>query len=36
MTALGLLLAGLGIVLIWTGIRGDDLRELLAGVFRSK
>lgn len=36
MTALGLLLAGSGLVLIYAGVKGEDVRELLVGVFTNK
>ena len=32
MTALGMLLIGLAIVLVWAGIKGRDPRALIAGV----
>jgi len=31
-TAVGLLLVGFGVILLWTGVRGDDLRQLFADV----
>lgn len=36
MTALGMLLAGFGLVLVWAAIRNRDPRELIASVIRPK
>ena len=33
MTALGMILAGLGLTLVWCGIRDEDPRAVIAGVF---
>lgn len=33
MTALGMLLAGFGLVLLWAGIRNVDPRTLIGSVF---
>lgn len=36
MTALGMLLTGSGAVLIYAGIKGEDVRELLIGVLTGR
>jgi hypothetical protein len=33
MTALGMILAAGGVVLVWCGIRDEDPRQVIAGVF---
>lgn len=36
MAALGFALSGMGLVLVWAGVKGEDLREVLADVFSGK
>lgn len=33
MTAIGMVLAGLGVTLVWCGIRDEDPRTVIASVF---
>lgn len=34
MTAVGMLLAGFGVVLIMAGVKGEDVRDVIAAPFR--
>jgi hypothetical protein len=34
--ALGFALSGVGLILVWAGVKGEDLREVVTGVFSGK